>query len=551
MNSNSTTDDYFPGTAQSEQQQLDAFKKSLIQLRPVQDICQMVVAFLKDFLQAPNMGIYLWNESSGAFTVWPEEARDEQNRLMIYDPFLLYISDHDRVFMADQMAHLPDSDPEVRSGGQRLFESKNADMIIPLVLNQSLVGLIYAGQAQRDLHSEHILRRIEEIRSLAVMALSNAILYSRLEGILEHLEEKVKERTRELENAQSQLVQSEKMAMLGVMVAGIAHEVNTPSGVINGSVDNIENNLGFVLSSLRQLRRSISPEKMEIMFRTIRLVAVGVFTVRNRNVRDSFRRKKELGAALEERGIPHSRDLAAFLVENGLYAPAGGSDETEEMRRFLGGILMRGMIAVFGDLNAEDSKFVFKFLREVGNCARNLQNIRNSIRSIVRIVRALKYYSHLDQGDMTEADLHEGLENTLIIISSVMKDHVEVERDYGEIPRVVCNPDELNQVWTNIITNAYQALKNRSDARIVLKSRATENQVDISIRDNGPGMSADVLKKIWDPFFTTKDQGEGSGLGLGIVKGIVEKHNGHIRVNSSPGQGTEFIFSLPLRQPGK
>ncbi|MCB1323540.1 MAG: HAMP domain-containing histidine kinase, partial [Leptospiraceae bacterium] len=129
--------------------------------------------------------------------------------------------------------------------------------------------------------------------------------------------------------------------------------------------------------------------------------------------------------------------------------------------------------------------------------------------------------------------------------------HVEVERDYGEIPRVVCNPDELNQVWTNIITNAYQALKNRSDARIVLKSRATENQVDISIRDNGPGMSADVLQKIWDPFFTTKDQGEGSGLGLGIVKGIVEKHNGHIRVNSSPGQGTEFIFSLPLRQPGK
>ncbi len=553
---------------------LDQFKEALIRLRPTAEICQIVVEFLADTLGAAHQGIYLWSENEGAFTVWPQQS-EVTRQFMIYDPFLLHMTDDDRVYYAGQVADLG----PVQADAERFFQQTGAELVIPLVLNQSLVGVIFAGRTGADLSSPEVMRLIGEVRSLAVMALSNSILYSRLEGILEHLEEKVRERTSELENAQSQLVQSEKMAMLGVMVAGIAHEINTPASVINGSVDNIERNLGHILNNLKELRKILPSDKQPTFFRLMNLIGAQLTSGQARPARDAFKRKRELSARLEAEGWQAARDVATFLVENGFYAPRPGEENgapavadasagesaepADSLDRFMRASVVKLLHNLNKDSEPEAVSFVIKFAQEVGNTARNLGNIRNGIRNIVRIVRALKSYSHLDQGGWSQADVHEGIENTLIIMSSVMKTEVAIERNFGQIPQITCNPDELNQVWTNLLTNAYQAMKDQSDGRIRIRTEVAETggrpAVLVEIQDNGPGIAPEVLTKIWDPFFTTKDQGEGSGLGLGIVQGIIEKHKGkievqsHVESDSSGGveRGTSFRVLLPVEGPGE
>jgi signal transduction histidine kinase len=186
-----------------------------------------------------------------------------------------------------------------------------------------------------------------------------------------------------------------------------------------------------------------------------------------------------------------------------------------------------------------------------------------SIEIITHIVNALKMYSRLDQAKVEEVDIHEGIETTLIILHSQIKYGVTVERHYGKLPKIPCYANELNQVWTNIIHNAVQAmngsgiltietyvLPENSQARTSpLANRMiqdiSEDSIGVLITDTGPGIPPEIEDKIFDPYFTTKDQGEGSGLGLGIAQQIVERHRGEIRVISKPGK-TSFEVLLPL-----
>lgn len=548
---------------------LNQFKEALIRLRPTHEICEIVVEFLAEALGAKHQGIYLWSESEGAFTVWPENSAITR-RFMIYDPFLLHMTEDDRVYYR---THLDDLGA-LTGDARRFFEQTEAELVIPLVLNQSLVGVIFASHTSADLGKADVVRLIGEVRSLAVMALSNSILYSRLEGILEHLEEKVRERTRELEEAQSQLVQSEKMAMLGVMVAGIAHEINTPASVISGSTDNIERNMAHVLENLQRLRHMLPADRQPTFFRLMKLIGERISSGQPRPARDAFKRKRELSARLEADGWQAAREVATFIVENGFYAPgtsvsareqagAGAGDSTDDLERLMRSSVIQLLQRLNQDIEPAAVSFCLRFAQEVGNTARNLGNIRNGIRNIVRIVRALKSYSHLDQGGWSEADVAEGIENTLVILSSVMKTEVTVEREFAELPPIVCNPDELNQVWTNLLTNAYHALQGQggTDARIRIATEsatlADEPAIAVQIQDNGPGIAPETLPRIWDPFFTTKDQGEGSGLGLGIVQGIIEKHRGRITVesctegdaNMERQRGTCFTILLRVAGP--
>ncbi|MBI3395150.1 MAG: sensor histidine kinase [Spirochaetia bacterium] len=531
----------------ARERRLDQFKKTLIQLRPVEQVSGIIVDYLKNVVGTNQIGIYTWKEADGAFSVWPETTTAVRH-IKVYDPFLIFLTDHDQIFAAEDFA--PDvSFPHIREDAVRFFTDTRANHVLPLVLNQSLVGVIFLEipDEVRPLARE-TWYEFEEVRSLSVMALSNSILYQRLEGILSHLEEKVQERTRELEAAQSQLVQSEKMAMLGVMVAGIAHEINTPAGVINGGVDNIENNLTFIMGNLHRTVSLFPDDVKRIFFHTMNRIGVALVS-RTREIKDAFKRKKALTSAMEKRGFTQARDLSTFLVENGMFDPPGDPDDPAYMESFMSNGLLKDMQTIFAAVSGEDAQLVMKLLGEAGACARNLQNARYSIRAIVRIVRALKYYSHLDQGKMAFSSLHEGLDNTIIILGSLMKGGVKVEKKYGVIPDVECNADELNQVWTNLITNAFQAMKNQPDAEITIETSVVPEGVVVSVRDNGPGIPEAIRGRIWDPFFTTKDQGEGSGLGLGIVKGIVDKHKGRIEVDSITGKGTEFRVILPIRQP--
>jgi signal transduction histidine kinase len=186
------------------------------------------------------------------------------------------------------------------------------------------------------------------------------------------------------------------------------------------------------------------------------------------------------------------------------------------------------------------------YLEEYAYLQRNITSIKTAIYAIARIVGALKSYSHLDQEQVSIADLHEGIENTLVILHHELKYGITIHRRFGTLPKVPVYVDELNQVWTNIIHNAVQALGGRGE--ITVETAQEGSEVAVRIRDNGPGIPGDVLPRIFEPFFTTKSKGEGSGLGLVIVKRIIDKHDGAIQVTSVPGR-TEFEVKLPVEGP--
>jgi signal transduction histidine kinase len=178
--------------------------------------------------------------------------------------------------------------------------------------------------------------------------------------------------------------------------------------------------------------------------------------------------------------------------------------------------------------------------------------IRDMIRVIQRganrtkdIVRALHNYSRTDEESVVPVDLNRALDDSLELLRHLLKQSIEVRRDYGDIGRVQGHAGQLNQVFMNLLTNAAQSLTSRANAVITVSTRESERGVVIKVTDNGPGIAAHVLPRIFDPFFTTKDVGQGTGLGLSIVHGIVERHGGVIEVDSAVGEGTTFTVILP------
>ncbi|MFE4105907.1 sensor histidine kinase [Almyronema epifaneia] len=166
------------------------------------------------------------------------------------------------------------------------------------------------------------------------------------------------------------------------------------------------------------------------------------------------------------------------------------------------------------------------------------------------IVVSLQNFSRMDEAAVKEVDIHEGIDNTLFILQHQIPPEVEVIRDYGTLPSVVCAPAQLNQAFTHIIANALDAMSDPDAAtkQLVITTRAIAgDQIQIGIRDTGMGMSAKVKAKIFDPFFSTKVVGQGTGLGLSICFKIIQYHQGRIEVRSEVGSGTEFLITLPCQ----
>jgi anti-sigma regulatory factor (Ser/Thr protein kinase) len=173
-----------------------------------------------------------------------------------------------------------------------------------------------------------------------------------------------------------------------------------------------------------------------------------------------------------------------------------------------------------------------------------LYEIQNATDRISQIVRAMKSYTYLDQAPLLEVDVHEGLENTLVIMQYKLKQGVTVRREYApDLPRIEAYASELNQVWTNIIDNAVDALQGKGE--ITLRTYEEMDQVVVEIVDNGPGIPKDIQSRILEPFFTTKPPGQGTGLGLHVTHDIVaNRHHGLLMVESQPGE-TKFKVILP------
>ncbi len=355
-------------------------------------------------------------------------------------------------------------------------------LCIPIINQSKLIGILYL---ENNLTTAAFTRDHIEVLKLittqAAICLKNAMFYN-------NLEEKVKERTqelneknerlqqalRDLQSTQAQLIQSEKMSSLGQMVAGIAHEINNPINFIDANITHANHYVQDLLDLI----------------------------------------------AVYQQEYPNPSPL----VQN----------KTEEIEL---------------DFLVEDLSQLLHSM-DVGS-----SRIRN-------IVLGLRNFSRLDEAEMKPIDIHEGIDNTLMILQHRLKGNknypeIEVIKEYGNLPQVTCYPSHLNQVFMNILSNAIDALGEMGKGKespiqnleIRIRTELMSNTVRIRIADNGPGMSPQVQEKIFDPFFTTKPVGSGTGLGLSIsYQIVVDKHKGQLICDSTLGQGTEFMIEIPTQQ---
>ncbi|XWK88503.1 MAG: ATP-binding protein [Phormidium sp.] len=298
-----------------------------------------------------------------------------------------------------------------------------------------------------------------------------------LELARQTLEQKVTERTQELEQTleelkqtQAQLIQSEKMTSLGHLVAGIAHEINNPTNFIYGNIQHINEYIQELFELIELYQKSYKP------------------------------------------AIP---DIEEKILDMDL------------------------------DFIAEDLPKI-------------LDSMKFGTERIRKIIISLRNFSRLDEAEMKLVDIHEGIENTLLILNHRFNQQIIINRLYNTLPLIECFPAQINQVMLQIISNSIDALEEAKKLKIAIKNdflaqitiktqQVADNLIQIRIKDNGTGIASEIKNKIFDPFFTTKPIGKGSGLGLFVCYNVVQQHQGKLEVVSELGKGTEFIISLPIK----
>jgi signal transduction histidine kinase len=190
-----------------------------------------------------------------------------------------------------------------------------------------------------------------------------------------------------------------------------------------------------------------------------------------------------------------------------------------------------------------------EFLME--DLSKMLSSMKVGSQRIREIVLSLRNFSRLDESEMKDVDIHEGIDNTLLILNHRLNQEIKVIKKYGDLPLIDCYPAQLNQVFMNIISNAIDALiesKKQANKQIVIETSKVDDQyIKVGIKDNGEGILPEIITKLFDPFFTTKPVGQGTGLGLSICYQIIDKHQGKIEVVSAVGEGTKFVITLPIK----
>jgi signal transduction histidine kinase len=343
-----------------------------------------------------------------------------------------------------------------------------------ILLSIALADRINALRKEKELSQEEALKAAHENQNL--IKRQNAMLEQRVQERTIELEESNEELRVTLDNlkeTQTQLVDAEKMASLGQLTAGIAHEINNP--------------INFVTSNISPLRRDLD-------------------------------------------------DIYEILDAYSAIEP----DHFEEQ---------------FKIAKEKEEDLEYSYLKTEINSLVN--GISDGANRTSEIVKGLRTFSRLDEDVVKQADLHENLESTMVLLNNKVKDGIQVIRDFDKsIGDIECYPGKLNQVFMNILNNSIYAVENKiyqegEKPMVTLKTERKGSEVLVTISDNGIGMSPETQKKIFDPFFTTKEVGEGTGLGMSIVFKIIQKHNGSIRMQSEEGKGTDFIIHLPVTQPSE
>jgi PAS domain S-box-containing protein len=313
--------------------------------------------------------------------------------------------------------------------------------------------------------SLRLIRDADGVPLEVVGSLTDISGLKRMEAALQVKGEEQQLLIKKLQEAHDQLLQSEKMASIGQLAAGIAHEINNPVGFVNSNMGSLRNYVETLFGVIDDYDATLSaltatPEVVQRMAQ--------------------IRQQADLTFLRE--------DITALVAES-----------------------------------------------------------MDGLRRVRDIVQALKDFSHVDETEWQVADLHQGLESTLKIVSNELKYKAVVVKEYGELPRIKCLASQLNQVFMNLFINAAHAIK--ENGIITVRTGVDGGWVRISVSDNGCGIPAENLKRVFEPFFTTKPVGSGTGLGLSLSYGIVNKHGGRIEVSSQVGAGTCFVIHLPVEPP--
>ncbi|HMH19419.1 MAG TPA: ATP-binding protein [Burkholderiales bacterium] len=364
---------------------------------------------------------------------------------------------------------------------RRLAEQQTFEKLAFLSSGPRLDSLTFSFSRELEATlQEKELFRVYLIAYAGALLILIGWLGTRLKAANVSLEQRVRDRTLELSQAlqhlresEAQLIQSEKMSSLGQMVAGVAHEINTPLAYVKNSLGTVADKLG------------------------------------------------DLGGAIE-----HCEKLIALLQ-------AGGNADPKELSREFA--LASAAVARLRQQRVTE---------ELGNL---VKDGLYGAAQMAEIVGNLKDFSRLDRSKVTHFSLNEGLNSTLVLAKHLLKS-VTIDKRFGDMATVVCSPSQVNQVFLNLITNAVQAMEG-GRGKITLTTRTDGGGVAVEVADTGRGIPPEVLPKIFDPFFSTKEVGKGTGLGLSVSYKIVQQHGGHIDVESQPGAGTRFTVWFPFEPP--
>lgn len=322
-------------------------------------------------------------------------------------------------------------------------------------------------------------------------------------------------------------LQDEKLMSLGKLSAGLAHELNNPASAMIRGAEELYRQIHSTPEKFKGvMTMRITPEQTDEV-NDILFAKIGNWEPDRYSMMEREERMDDIVDWLEDKDIDDGEDLAETFVEFNL-----NPDELEKIEDIIG--------------NDAHLPLILKWLESTMNLERLVTEIRESADRISKLIKSIKSYSHMDRSvDLEQIDIHEGIINTKIMLNHKLKlKSIQVNKQLGEnLPKIQAFPGELNQLWTNLFDNAIDAMD--EGGTLSIKTYQERETICVEINDTGHGIPAEKINRIFDPFFTTKDVGKGTGLGLDIVRRIVNHHKGDIKVTSEPGN-TTFLLCFPI-----
>ena len=412
--------------------------------------------------------------------------------------------------MVAELPGLPDSDSQIA---------------IPLIVGDQVAVVLVAESTEAVVFSQEDSDIFELITSQIASAVLTAQNRERLEQLRVEemrLREDAQRTLRELQSAQDLLIQQEKLASLGQLVAGIAHEVNTPLGAIIASISQIPSLLPEVFKGLCEARFTTNDQSWRALFELIMSPSSSI-PIGSLEALDAY---DELLDLLEENGFEEADECADLLSEVGVYAdhPQLG----EYLKHFE---------------NGQQLDLIYK-ARAIEDSAKTTHTAAQKASKVIRALKSFVHQDSLVTDEFKAVDIQDNLDTVFTLYQNLLKHGIEVRRSFGdEGLQVMGHGEQLSQVWTNLLHNAIQAMEGKGVIELAIEQ--SDEWVRVILKNNGPPIPDDIREKIFDPFFTTKDVGQGTGLGLHLCRKIIHNHQGQLDLIPEEGW---TVFSVSLKR---